>query len=128
MQPIALHCPTVESLEETLALHHVNPKLWKGKTVQDLFEECKNGECVLELREGKLHRKVSVVSVHCFHTKTDSSRWCLIEEKQISVKKEIKSRGYEFVSEKMMPKETPHQAAVRALAEELQLSDPELQF
>lgn len=127
-EPIRLNYSSLEDLKAGLAQHQIDPAHWNGAKVETLFDDLKKGECVLEVKEGKLHRRVNVVSVRCFHTNQNQERLKLVEEKQVFEDGKVRHRGYEFVSETMKPNETPHHAAVRALEEELQISDPELQF
>lgn len=124
----SLHFSSVGELESCLSEHQIDPSKWVGVTLQNLYDDLHKGECSLEIKEGKLHRRINVVSVHCFHTNHNQERFRLIEEKQILPNGDTRQRGYPFVSETMKPDESPHDAAVRALAEELQISDPELQF
>ena len=126
--PTSLNFSAVEELEKCLTQYHVDSARWNGAKVETLFDDLKKGECVLEAKEGQLHRRVNVVSVRCFHTNQNQERLKLVEEKQVLADGKIRQRGYEFVSETMKPNETPLEASVRALAEELQISDPELQF
>ncbi len=58
----------------------------------------------------------------------DGEKLQLQEEKQIMPDGSTRCRGYKFVSETMKPFENLEVAAKRALQEELQLDDSELQF
>lgn len=126
--PPQLSFASVEDLSHCLSQYQIDPSRWKGSSVAYLFQEVTTGECILELKNGKLHRKVNVVSVHCFHTNHNQEKFRLIEEKQILEGGEERKRGYQFVSETMKKDENPSEAAVRALAEELSINDPELKF
>ncbi len=124
----ALNFSSVEDLKKILSLHQVDPSRWKGIKVETLFNDLQNGECVLELKDSKLYRKIFIVSVYCFFTNRKGERFRLKEEKQILPNGEERMRGYDFVSETLKRGETPLQTAERALAEELQISDPILIF
>lgn len=123
-----LHFSSVEDLANCLSAHGINPALWRGISVKQLYEDIEKGETILEEIDGRLLRRVNVVCVHCFHYSQAREPLRLIEKKQILPDGSIRERGYKFVSETMKPLETHHNAAKRALVEELQITDPTLQF
>lgn len=96
------------------------------KSVSSLYNEVKTGECILEIEDGKLHRRVDIVSVKCFHTNDNGERFQLFEERQIFKNGNTRERGYKFIAEKLQLGESPEQAAIRGIAEELQISGPEV--
>lgn len=96
------------------------------KGVSSLYSEVKNGECILEIEDGKLHRRVDVVAVKCFHTNNRGERFQLYEEKQVFKNGNARERGYKYVAEKLHAGENPEQGALRGLAEELQISGPDI--
>lgn len=48
----------VEELNSCLAHHQIDPKKWKGTSLEYYFKEISSGESLLELKDGKLHRRV----------------------------------------------------------------------
>src|SRR5688572_11068655 len=122
--PNSLNVSSLKALNETLAIFNLDSSTWV-KTPESLFEEIEKKESVLEVR---LHRKVEVVCVRCFQKNKQNETFQLIELKQVFKDGTVRIRDFKYVSEKMMPGETPQQAAIRALAEELQISGPELKI
>ncbi|MBA3237967.1 MAG: NUDIX domain-containing protein [Parachlamydiaceae bacterium] len=92
-----------------------------------LYNEIKNSECVFGLEEGKLYRRLDVVSVKCFHTNPNGQRFQIFEEKQVFKNGMIRERGNKYIAEKIQAGESPEQAAIRGLAEELHISGPNVQ-
>lgn len=118
-----------EHFQRKLNKNGINPSSWKGGIkVEILYDEWTKGECVFERDQSGIIRKAQVVCVHCFHTNHVGERLRLNEEKQIMPDGTERLRGYKFVSETMKPSENLEAAAKRALQEELQIDDPELQF
>lgn len=105
---------------------NIDTSTW-DKPVSALYSEIENGECVLGIEDGKLHRRVDVVSVKCFHTNEDGQRFQICEEKQVFNNGVVRERGNKYVAEKLKVGETPEQCAIRGLAEELQIEGPDVQ-
>lgn len=118
---------SIDDIEILLALFQINPNNWI-KSVSALFNEIKNGERILEIVDGKLHSRVNGVVIKCFHTNGHGEKFQLFEEKQVFKNGQTRERGHRFVAEKLQPGETPEQGALRGLAEELQISGPEVQI
>jgi hypothetical protein len=96
----------------------IQPNKWPNKTIENLFQELKEGESRIEITDnGKLLRSVNVVSVRLSHGND-----ILIEEKQVFKKdgKERKRNGM-YVDEKMKSNESPAETALRGIQEELGL-------
>ncbi len=124
----ALSFSSLPELEDCLLHFHIDSNLWNGVKPSNLLADIQKGESVLEIEEDQLYRRVNVVSVYCYFTNDNNEKMRLVEEKQIMPDGKMRLRGYTFVSETMKKGESPQQAARRGLAEELQISDPELQF
>lgn len=109
-------------LKKLLDEHQID--LSKGtKTIANLFKEIKEEECTLELRGKELIRCVNVVSVRCF-TELDGHRLQLIEKNQVYKKTgKVVERHLGYIGEKIKPGEKPETAAIRGIAEELQITD-----
>lgn len=119
----------IDHFQSKLKKFGIDPSKWKGGIkVEVLYDEWKKGERIFEKGQNGIISKAQVVSVHCFHTNLEGEKLRLIEEKQIMPDSSTRLRGYKFVSETMKPTEYLETAAKRALQEELQLDDPELQF
>lgn len=119
---------TTQDLEKYLLKYPaINRSQWT-KTLDSLFEELREGECYLAEEKGKLYRKVDVVCVKCFYTKEGGEKLRLFEEKQVFKREDRQDervrKNFHFVAEKMKPDETPKQAAIRILAEALNISGP----
>lgn len=114
-----------EQLLDVLKHHHIDEmKFPKG--VSSLWKEIHAGESVLELKNGIIRRKLSVVSICCYHTTSQGQRLRLIEEKQILKSGEVRRRPQPYVAEKVKPGEAAPIAALRGLKEELKVSGPEI--
>lgn len=118
---------TINNEEELILLLNKFPNIKANewiKTPSALYSEIKNNECVLGLEDGKLHRRVDVAAVKCFHTNQNGERFQIIEEKQVFKNGMMRERGNKYIAEKVQAGESPEQAAIRGLAEELQISGP----
>jgi hypothetical protein len=114
-----------EGLRKLLSHFHINSDTWI-KSISALLKEIKNGECILGIEDGKLHCRVNGVVVKCFYTNDQQERFQLFEEKQVFKNGQIRKRGHRFVAEKLKSNESPEQGALRGLAEELQISGPDV--
>ncbi len=117
---------SVDDLDKLLSHYQINPDNWI-KSVTALYNEVKIGDCILAIEDGKLHCLVNGVVIKCFYTNTQGERYQLFEEKQVFKNGQIRKRGHKFVAEKLRPFESPNQGALRGLAEELQISGPDVQ-
>ncbi len=113
----------IEELNKLLSYYQINPDNWI-KSVFALYNEIKNGECILGIKNGKLHCHVNGVIIKCFYTNTQQRRFQLFEEKQVFKNGQTRKRGHRFVAEKLKFNESPAEGALRGLAEELQISGP----
>lgn len=116
---------SVKDLDDLLHRFQINPKSWI-KNVLDLYNEIKNGDCILEIEEGKLYSRVNGVVIKCFYTNHEGERYQLFEEKQVFKNGEVRERRHRFVAEKLQFDESPEQGALRGLAEELQISGTDI--
>lgn len=121
--PVSLKCE--EDLSNLLSSFQINTDNWI-KSVSALYKEVKNGECILGIEGGKLHCHVNGVVIKCFHTNCLGERFQLFEEKQVFKNEQTRMRGHKFVAEKLKSGESPEQGALRGLAEELQISGPDV--
>lgn len=116
---------STEELNELLLHFQIKTDEWV-KSVSDLFNEVKQGDCRLSIENGMLHRYVEGVAIKCFYTNSQGERFQLFEEKQIFKNGQVRERRHLFVAEKLQFNETPEEGALRGLAEELQISGPEI--
>ncbi len=58
---------STEDLNELLSYFQIKPDNWI-KSVSDLFNEIKKGDCRLSIENGILHRHVEGVAIKCFYT------------------------------------------------------------
>jgi len=116
---------TAQELHELLLHFQIKTDKWI-KSVSDLFNEIKNGDCLLNIEKGMLHRHVEGVVVKCFYTNSQGERFQLFEEKQIFKNGRVRKRGHLFLAEKLQFNEPSEQGALRGLAEELQISGPDI--
>lgn len=114
-----------EDLNELLLYFQINPDNWI-KSVSDLFNEIKKGDCRITIENGLLHRHVEGVVVKCFYINSLGEKFQLFEEKQVFKNGQVRERGHPFVAEKLQFNESPEQGALRGLAEELQISGPDI--
>ena len=114
-----------EDLNELLSYFQIKPEDWI-KSVSDLFTEIKKGGCRLTIENGMLHRHVEGVAIKCFYINSQGERFQLFEEKQVFKNGQVRERGHLFVAEKLQFNESPEQGALRGLAEELQISGPDV--
>lgn len=114
-----------EDLIELLLHFQIKTDDWI-KSVSDLFDEIKKGDCRLSIENGMLHRYVEGVVIKCFYTNSQGERYQLFEEKQIFKNGQVRERGHPFVAEKLQFNESPEQGALRGLAEELNISGPDI--
>lgn len=96
------------------------------KNISQLYQEIQQGECVLGMEGERLHRRVDVVAIRCFYTDEAGQRFQIFEEKQEFKNGQVRERGYTHVSEKLFFGEVPENGARRGLAEELNISGPEV--
>lgn len=116
-------------LKEKLIKSGIDVSLWgKGpsRTLEALYNEIVNGEAILfDSGGGKLLRKVTITGVDLFYTTQNGKLLKLKQEKQVFKDGRIKFRHSKLsVSEKMKPNETPLEATLRGITEELGISGP----
>jgi len=91
-----------------------------AKTVDHLLAEVLAGETVFDVRDGRLRRQVTFVSVNVFYEKSDWVHLHLREDRQEFADGRVRRRpDVASVSEKLTSGEDPEEALVRALKEEL---------
>lgn len=113
---------SVDQLKEMLSKYpEIKTNTWV-KGLSDLFTEIKEGECVLNLTPEGIDRCVNVVAVKCFHTNHKNEQFKLVEQKQFFKNGITRSRDHDHLAEKLQSCESPMEAAVRGLQEELKLS------
>lgn len=112
------------ALQQQLKCAGIDVSGWgKGsaKTLEHLQREIESGETVLITdKQGRLLRKVEVVSGNIFYISPDGKRYRLREYEQVfkDGRKRTRNLG-EAVSEKMKPNEDPIDAMIRGVREEL---------
>ncbi|MBA3603293.1 MAG: hypothetical protein H0W50_06565 [Parachlamydiaceae bacterium] len=116
---------STEDLSELLSYFQIKYDNWI-KSVSDLFNEIKKGDCRLSIENGILHRHVEGVAIKCFYINSQGERFQLFEEKQVFKNGRVREGGHPFVAEKLQFNESPEQGALRGLAEELQISGPDV--
>jgi 8-oxo-dGTP pyrophosphatase MutT (NUDIX family) len=115
-----------EELSSYLKSHGINPDNWGvggTRTIKHLLNELQSSECRLEEINGRLIRHVIGVGINVFY-KDGETILRLDEDRQVFTTGQQRRRNIiTSLGEKMYPDEKPEDAAVRALKEELQLSD-----
>lgn len=119
---------TIEDLKKLLTKAGIDLKKWgkdKAKTLDQFYKELKNGESVLIRRgkSGELLRKVSVAAANIYYIASDGTKYRLKEVRQVF--KDGRERARELaqsVLEKMQPGESPEEAMIRGIREELGIS------
>ena len=112
---------TEEQLEGILNENNINLSKWKkkynNKTVEDLLTEIKQGESILEKKEGSLYRSVNVAKVIVL---SDDEQYKLREAEHLDKNfLVVKERDNVYLSEKMKPDEKFRAAIIRGVSEEL---------
>lgn len=107
-----------DQLIAALSQYKIDTSTW-GKPVSNLYKEIKEGECALDLEKDGLNRRVSVVTVKCFHTNAAGERFQLIEREQVFKDGRVRNRNLQHLAEKAFPNESIGATALRALKEEL---------
>jgi hypothetical protein len=121
---------SLDDLKKLLDCYQINTDIWteSGSSVSSLYDEVKAGDCTLEIKDGKLHSRVNGAVIKCTYTDNEGNRYQIFEEKQVFQTGKIRNRGHRFISEKIRFCETPEEGALRGLAEELQISGPEIRL
>lgn len=113
---------SLKALRSLLKRHGVNYADWGTgytKTIQDLMKEIRLGESVLIVRRGKLIRQVQhgQVKITCV---IDGVPHKLVETRQVFANGSVRPReGDRSLSEKVQTGESPKEAVVRGIGEEL---------
>lgn len=99
---------------------YLNPALYgqgQAKSWQALHDEIANGECTIAWQDGRPVRtlRVAVLDVRSPYGER------LIEDRQEFTDGRTRRRNLDGLAEKMKPDESPYDAAIRALAEELNI-------
>lgn len=113
---------SIETLSNWLTTHHISYEMWGKhltKSLEMLLEEVMNGECAL--LSPPAVRSLSVVQVLIRQNGN-----VLIEKEQLLCDERIRQRESP-PSEKMLISESWHQAAIRCVVEELQISKEQVE-
>lgn len=88
-----------------------------NKSVQQLFDEIKSGDSVINIDNNNIYRSVKVANAVVL---SDDKQYRLIEKAHLNKDKQIvKERGNNVLSEKMDEDETVREAIIRGVQEEL---------
>ncbi|MDE2001428.1 MAG: NUDIX domain-containing protein [Patescibacteria group bacterium] len=119
---------TRDELVQLLVAHHIPFETWGtggAKTLKHLLHELESGEAVLKVQRGILTRIAEGATLKVFY-RSGSDLYCLREDRQVFVDGRVKQRtlmGDMSIGEKMRPGETAEAAAIRALEEELGITE-----
>ena len=98
-----------------------------AKTIDHLLREINCGETTLDVANSKLVRRVRVMQIEVYSETDDGHSiriWKLRETKQVFKDGRVRVRKLGFsVAEKMLPNEEPKDAVLRALKEELGVTE-----
>lgn len=124
MESIKNEDQSIDSLQKQLLSAGIDTSSWgtgKAKTIDDLFNEIREGETVLTKDEsGELLRTVVVGSAAVYHKTADGKTYRLKEDRQVFTDgRERRREMVGSVAEKMKPDEDPAEAMVRGIQEEL---------
>ncbi|MBA2369363.1 MAG: NUDIX hydrolase [Candidatus Protochlamydia sp.] len=122
---IQLNINSLDGLKELLNNYKVCPTNWI-KSVNALYNEVTKGDCTLSIKNERLHSHVNGVVIKCFYTNDQGEKYQLFEEKQVFKNGQTRERGHKFIAEKIQSNESPEQAALRGLAEELKIFGPKV--
>lgn len=97
----------------------------ESKTLQHLLDELASGESTLEINgSDRVVRKVEGSAVNIYYTLYQGKTLQLVEEKQVFNGDRVRKRNINTsIGEKMRPEELPMEAGIRAMQEELKISD-----
>jgi len=117
---------TIDDLQRQLESAGIDTSKWgigEAKTLAHLQEEIESGESVLISGEtGELLRQVAVAVADVYYKSPDGKRYRLKEDRQIFKDGRERRRGLvQAVSEKIRPNESPKNAMIRGIREELGL-------
>ncbi len=123
---------SLEELKKILAEYNIDTQNWDhiqgNKTVEELWQELKNGESKLQLINDKLTRLVRVSSIDV-QFQLGEQYFRLIEDKQILFSGAVKTRNLSTLTEKLKADEDFLTGAYRCLKEEIGLeTNAELKF
>lgn len=122
--PQAILAEKITELKNLLTQHDIKFDMWgmnATKTIGQLALEILTGDCELTVEEGKLIRKVQVVSVDVSYVDKDGMLFLLFEDRQVFKDGTVRRRAYFGLREKMKKNENKLAAAQRALKEELKI-------
>jgi hypothetical protein len=117
---------SIDHLLDILNRHGISTEKW-SKSPAHLFREISQNECELVKENETLIRKVRVAVIEVYH-RIEEGILTLYEEKQIFCNGDIRSRGFDHISEKLRDGETPIRGALRGSREELsvEVKSPQL--
>lgn len=114
-------------LESFLDSNNVDFKKWgvgESKTLDHLLSEINSGESELQVDAGRIIRKVRGAAINVYYKNKDKVLLKLIEDRQIFNDGRERRRNIDTsIGEKMHPDEVPLETAVRAMNEELDITD-----
>ena len=120
-----------EELESLLKKYNIPLNKWgteKYKTVQHLYEELENSDCILSERNGELIRNVQFVGAIIVYKK-DGINYRLWEDRAVFNDGRIRIRPIQqSMAEKFKKDENPIEALIRGLKEELGIDINKNQF
>lgn len=114
---------TVEELEKKLIEYSIPVNEWGmgyAKTIEHLFDEIQNEECVLKEVDGYIIRTIEYVGVRVLYKDKNGETWLLKEDRQVFKDGRVRRRNMpSSVSEKMKFNEDATISAIRGIEEEL---------
>jgi len=114
------------SATERMLQRHVDLSLFgkgKAKSLADLLEEVANGETTLSEENGRIVRRISVITINVF-VDLNGDRYCLVEDRQIFDDGRERRRNLpSSLSEKIHQNEDVLTAVSRALQEEIGVNE-----
>ena len=114
--------------EILLSSKNINFDVWgqgESKTLQHLLDELTSGESTLEIDgSDRVVRKVEGSAINIYYSLYQGKTLILVEEKQVFTGGRVRIRNINTsIGEKMRPSESPMEAGIRAMQEELKISD-----
>ncbi|MBD2392866.1 hypothetical protein H6G11_01180 [Cyanobacterium aponinum FACHB-4101] len=119
-----LKIDNLDELNSVLKTNNIDINQWNhqqgNKTIEELYQEIKEGESQLKLIQGKLVRLMKVSAIEVIFN-LGNNYFQLIEDKQIFLTGIVRRREQNFITEKIKGGENSLQGAYRGLEEEIGL-------
>lgn len=119
-----LKIDNLDDLNSVLKTNNIDINQWNhqqgNKTIEELYQEIKEGESQLKLIQGKLVRLMKVSAIEVIFN-LGNNYFQLIEDKQIFLTGIVRRREQNFITEKIKGGENSLQGAYRGLEEEIGL-------